>query len=461
MTWCVFCVLAATLVVGALLQGLLAATPAHAAAPAGKAAKPAAKPATKAAVGGESVDRVVAIVNDDPILSSEVEERFVAYEAGQGQPITDPAQVKELRDQILQQLIDEKIILDEAKKQNLTAPEEQVKAQVEEAVNSTKGRFPDEKVFLEELKKQGTSLPELKTRYAEEIRKQILAQRLVDREIRSKIKITDTDVDTFYTKHKSELPKKSGSYHLAQILVRPRPDAAKRAAAKGRAREALTRLQAGDSWDAVVKKYSDDDVTAPRAGDLGEVPWGSFEPDFEKGVENLAPGKMSEIIETRFGYHIAQMVARDTTGYHVRHVLVATEPSPADEKAAIDRAEKAHDQAVKGVSWQTLVNSYSDDKETVAAGGDIGDIPFDKFPNDYLSAFDSLSVGGISPVMKSKRDGAYRVFKILGRTSGGDYKLEDIRDQLKNMLMQQKLSGAYDTWMEGLRKKAFVERKDK
>lgn len=460
MTWCVFCILAATLVVGAILQGLLSAAPAHAAAPAGKPKPAAARPATPPA-GGESVDRVVAIVNDDPILSSEVDERFDAYEAGQGQPITDPAAVKELRDQILQQLIDEKIILDEAKKQNMTAPEEQVKAQVDEAVKNTQGRFPDEKTFLEELKKQGTSVEQLKTRYAEEIRKQILAQKLVDREIRSKIKLTDTDVDTFYAKHKSELPKKSGSYHLAQILVRPKPDATKRAAAKGRAREALTRLQAGDNWDAVVKKYSDDDVTAPRSGDLGEVPWGSFEPDFEKGVETLLPGKISDIIETRFGYHIAQMVARDTTGYHVRHILVATEPSPADEKAAIDRAEKAHDQAVAGTAWQTLVNSYSDDKETVPQGGDIGDIPFDKFPNDYLSAFDSLSVGGISPVMKSKRDGAYRIFKILGRTSGGDYKLEDIRDQLKNMLMQQKLGGAYDTWMEGLRKKAFVERKDK
>lgn len=442
---CIFCLLAATLVVGALVEQFLQASPAWG--------------ATPAPGESETVDRVVAIVNDDPIMRSEIDEQIAMFEASQQKPVTDPAQRKELRGQVLQRLIDEKVVLAFAQAQGVTAPDEQVKAQVDGAIEEARARFPDEATFLAELKKEGLTVETLRVKYTEEIRRQIIAQRLVDREIRGKIKIQDSDVDTFYANNRKELPKKQGSYRLAHILVRPKPDNARRAAARIKAREAQMRLQAGDSWASVVKKYSTDDMTATREGDLGEVAWGQFDTDFENGVRDVQVGGVSDIVETRFGFHLIQMVARDSIKYHPRHVLIEIKPLPGDEKTAIERAEKARAEAVKGtIGWQTLVNSYSDDKESQPNAGEIGEVPFQALPRDYLDCLDSLQVGGISPVLKS-RDGSYHIFRVLGRTSGGDYKLDEIRQDLREMLTRQKMSEEYDRWIEGLRKKAFIERK--
>lgn len=454
-TICIFCLLAASLLGGALIQQLLTASPAHAAAPAGGGGS--ANPAERAPA---TVDRVVAIVNEEPIMKSEIDEQVVMFEATQQRPISDPEQLKELRGQVLQRLIDEKIILAHAGQQGIVVPDEQVKAQVDGALEEVRGKFPDETTFLGELRKQGMTVEALRAKYMDEIRRQLVAQKLVDREIRSKIKIQDSDVDTFYTNNRRELPKKQGSYRLAHILVRPKADNSRRAAARARAREAQNRLQAGDSWSMVLKKYSSDDVTMARDGDLGEVAWGQFDPDFEEGVRDVAAGKVSDIVETRFGFHLIQMVSRDSVKYRPRHILIEIKPLPSDEKAAIERAEKARAEAVKGVTpWQTLVNSYSDDKESKPNGGELGEVPFQALPRDYLDCLDSLQVGGISPVLKGTNDNSYHIFRVLGRTSGGDYKLEEIRQDLTEMLTRQKMSEEYDRWMGGLRKKAFVERK--
>jgi peptidyl-prolyl cis-trans isomerase SurA len=423
-----------------LLLGLAAAAAAAAAPPASRQ---------------EPIDRIVAVVGDETVLLSEVDEQLALLQANQQLDMADTAQVAEARRQILNQLIDEKLIFAYAGKQGIVIPDEQVNAQIEETIQNVRERLGSPAAFDAELKKQGLTLEGLRDRYRQDVRRQMMAQRIMEREIRSKVKVTDTDVDTFFRNNKDQLPQKLNQFHLAHILVSPKPDASRRAAARMRAADVLRQLEGGANWDALAAKYSDDPTTAKSGGDLGEANEGEFDPTFEAAVRDLQPGKRSGIVETRFGFHIIELVGRSGTRYHTRHILIQAKPTPADEAAAIQRAQKAHDAAVRGEAWNILVNSYSDDASSKENAGDLGNVPVTQLSREYVEALDSLKVGDISAVLQGPT--GYHVFKLLGREAAGPFRLEEIRPQLVSMLTQRKLSEEYDRWITAIRKKSFVE----
>lgn len=403
----------------------------------------------------QPVDRIVAVVGDETILMSEVNEQLAILQANQQIDMSDTAQVAEARRQILNQMIDEKLVFGYASQQGIVVADDQINAQVEETIRNVRDRLGSQAALDAELEKQGMTLDGLRDRYRQDIRRQMMSQRIVDREIRSKVKVTDADVDTFFRNNQAQLPLKPDQFHLAHIHVAPKADASRRAAARMRAAEVLRQLEAGGNWDELAAKYSEDPTTARNGGDLGEVEEGDFDPAFEAAVHPLQPGQRSGIVETSFGYHIIQLVGRTGTRYHARHILIQAKPTPGDEAAAIQRAQKAHDQAVKGEAWNILVNSYSDDVRTKDNGGDLGMVPVTQLSREYVEALDSLKVGGVSVVLQGPT--GYHVFKLLGREASGPYRLEEIRSQLTNMLTQRKLSEEYDRWIAGIRKKAYVE----
>lgn len=406
--------------------------------------------------GAENIDKVVAVVNDEVILLSEVQEQMALFQAAQQVAIRDSAQAAQLQKQILDQLIEEKLIVDYATKEGVTIPDDQLNTRVEEMIGDIKQRLGSEEAFQAELKSQGLTLETLRERYRQDLRKQMMAQRIVDREIRSKVKVTETDVDTFFKNNQKDLPPKPVQYHLAHILVMPKADQTRRAAARLKANDVLQRLESGADWASMVQKYSEDTSTKSTGGDLGVVNEGDFDERFEAAIRDLQPGQRTGVVETRFGFHIIEVVARSGTTYRPRHILIAAQPTPSDDKAAIERAEKVRADAAKGQqSWDLLVNSYSDDLGTKDKAGDLGLIPVSALSREDAETLDSLKIGGISPVMRGPT--GYHVFKMIGKEQGGAYSLDEIREQLENMLTQKKLAEEYDRWMAGIRKKSFIE----
>ena len=407
--------------------------------------------------GAENIDKVVAVVNDEVILLSEVQEQMALFQAAQQVAIRDSAQAAQLQKQILDQLIEEKLIVDYATKEGVTIPDDQLTARVEEMINDIRQRLGSEEAFQAELKSQGLTLETLRERYRQDLRKQMMAQRIVDREIRSKVKVTETDIDTFFKNNQKDLPPKPVQYHLAHILVTPKADQTRRAAARMKANDVLQRLESGADWMKMVQQFSEDTSTRSTGGDLGVVNEGDFDERFEAAIRDLQPGQRTGVVETRFGFHIIEVVARSGSTYRPRHILIAAQPTPSDDKIAIERAEKVRADAAKGQDWDLLVNSYSDDLGTKdkTPRGDLGLIPVSALSREDAETLDSLKVGGISPVMRGPT--GYHVFKMIGREEGGAYSLDEIRAQLENMLTQKKLAEEYDRWMAGIRKKSFIE----
>jgi peptidyl-prolyl cis-trans isomerase SurA len=400
------------------------------------------------------IDRIAAVVNDDIILRSEVDEKMFILDAQNQLAGKDSTQIAQIRSDVLNRLIEERLVVQRAKSQGITVDDSEVTQQVDQAMAKVKSQFPTEEDFQDALKKEGITLTMLRERYESDIRQELLAQKVVGREIRSKVEVTSDQVQKYYDEHKDDLPQKPDEVHLAHIVIYP-VDPAKDQAALDKIQAARKRIVGGESFETVAREVSDD----PSSGNGGLLPgWyqpGDLDPDFEAAAESLQVGELSEPVRTQYGYHLIEVVDRDGQKYQVRHILARVQASEADLQKADSLAEKAREKVMSGEDFGKVAAEMSDDPLTKDKDGDLGWTPIQALVPAVAQIIDSVGVNGISPVVRSNR--GFHVFKVLNRRSGGAYTYDEIQGQLKNYLENQELEKAYDKWMSSVRDSAYVE----
>jgi len=270
-----------------------------------------------ASCGSESTASgdVAARVNGKEITTAELEKQFQVRTSTEQPPSQEEAQ--DLKLQLLNQMINDRILLELAAQAGLTASD----AEVDVKFNELKSQGTEEQ-FQDMLKQQKMSADEVKA----EFRKQITIDKLVNKEITSKISVSEAEIKAFYDKNKESFNLPEG-FHLAHILVDPNPtpdvNNANKDDAKSpdEARQKVTRLlreiQSGQDFATVARNYSEDPATAPLGGDLNFQPLdniANIDPALAAAVKRLKVGETSPVIETRFGYHIVKLLERDPGG---------------------------------------------------------------------------------------------------------------------------------------------------
>jgi peptidyl-prolyl cis-trans isomerase SurA len=250
---------------------------------------------------------VAATVNGRPVLYVDVDRTYKSQFPG-----------KLRRLEVLRSLIDNEIMLQRAEKAGLVATD----ADVEARLNELKTPYTKEE-FDKQLQQWGLTLDELKAR----IRKDESVKKLFNKDITSKINISDADVAAFYNSNRGSFNLPEPQVHMAQIVVTPNPDPNVRnlkndkaksdeeAARKIKAIEA--RLRQGEDFAMVAQNYSEDQQTTPNGGDLGFLPESSLDktsPELRKLVLSLQPGQLSPIIHTPEGYRLLKMISKEPAG---------------------------------------------------------------------------------------------------------------------------------------------------
>lgn len=406
-----------------------------------------------ALTAGDVIDRIAAVVNDDVILLSEVEEKmFILQAQGQLQG-QDSTQVAKARREILDRLIEERLVVQRAKSQGIQVDQQEVTKQVNDAMTKVKDRFPSLEAYRQALAQEGISENMLRERYQTDITQEFLGQRIVGKEVRSKVQVTSDDVEKYFKENKDQLPRKPMEIKLAHLLIYP-VSPAKENAARKRIEDARARIVGGEDFAAVAKEVSDD-PTKTKGGELGWFSPGDLDPDFENAVDSLAVNAISEPVRTRYGYHLIQVEERDGQRFRVRHILALVEAGQQDLDRARARADSALARIRGGAPWDSVVRQMSDDATTRDQGGDLGWTPMKFLVPAVGAAVESLQVGEVSGVVPSDR--GFHIFKVENRRSGEDYTFDEIKDQLRSYLEQKKLEDAYDKWMAGIRDSAYVE----
>jgi peptidyl-prolyl cis-trans isomerase SurA len=258
-----------------------------------------------------------AVVNGTEISRAEVEKYYRSRQ--QQSPGTTPShdEALSLKLSILDQLMNNEILFQRAKALNLVASD----GEVEDRFTQSKSSFTEDE-FQKKLQESGLTVDDLKN----EIRRELSIQKLLNREVVAKIKVTDADVADFYDKNRTQFNVAEPQFHVAQIVVTPHPDpgvhnrknddATTPEQAKRKVDMLESQLASGTDFSQLAMDYSED-ANAANGGDLGFIPESSLnqtDPALKNAVLGLQPGQVSKPVVLKDGYHILKLIAREQAG---------------------------------------------------------------------------------------------------------------------------------------------------
>jgi peptidyl-prolyl cis-trans isomerase SurA len=418
-------------------------------------------PAARHAAASE---RIAAIVNKEVILESDVNEQLRIAMASMHVDPSDSVTVAKLRQDVLRQLIDEQVILAEAQRQNITISKAELDQAVKQAIQNVKERLGSEQNFQRALAEEKTTEDQLRRKYEPDVKKQLLVMRLVGREVQNKTTVTDAEARTYFASHRDSLGRRPEQLKLSAIVIGFDPDSIQVKRLRVRADSLRNLIVAKGRPFADVAKQFSDDPSGLRGGDLGTFGRGDMVGEFEDVAFSLKPNEVSQPVRSRYGWHLIQVLEKfpksDSLGerVHARHVLLQTKIRPADEERARKRALAVRDDILKGADFAATAKKYSMDVSTKDSGGVLGDVPVTGLPPSFREPLTGLREGEVSVPLKG--EAGYYVFKLGGRTPERDFQFEEIRDDLKKLVMDQKLRDNYDHWLARIRKNVNIEIKN-
>ena len=452
--------LCASLAVPALAQD---AKPAKPAAPATPAAAAKAAPSKGFTPPGQSanapIDAIAVIVNDEVITQRELSERLATIVQRMQQQKLALPDAAELRKQVLERMIVERAQLQLAKEMGVRVDDNMLDRAI--------GRIAEQqKMTVQQLRnqmeKEGTTFAS----FREEIREEIIMQRLREYEVDNKITIGEAEVDNFIAAEKAAASEQF-ELNISQIMVRIPENASPDVIGQRqkRAEEVQRQLRTGGDFAKVAATFSDSS-DALQGGVVGWRQSDRLPPLFADALNKLKPGQITPIMKSVGGFHILKLVdkrsmaeaqaAETVQQTHARHILIKVTPtvSAADAKRKLLELKERLDN--KAAKFEDLARLVSNDG-SASKGGDLGWLyPGDTVP-EFEQAMNALKPGQVSEPVESSF--GYHLIEVLERKSD-DVSKEKQRAEARNALRERKLVEAIDDWQRQVRDRAYVEFRD-
>ena len=396
------------------------------------------------------IDRIIAIVNDEAISESELQNELQSIKLQLKGNQMPPDSV--LRDQVVERLIMKHLQQQLGNSNNIIVDDETLN----QALNSI---AQQNNISLERLravlKSDGINF----NAYRENIRHEILQQRLRQRHINTRINITETEVDQFLAQQKTQ-GNSADEYRLGHILIGlpEAPSADDIDKAKQRGQEVLALLAQGQDFSQTAMSHSDGQ-NALSGGDLGWRQAGELPSLFAKAITTMPAGEVSSLIRSPSGFHIIKISEQRGGERHVvaqshaRHILIKTNEL-TDDDAARSRLLELKNRLENGDDFATLAHANSDDKGSAAKGGDLSW----SSPGQMVPAFETmmskLELNVISEPFQTQF--GWHIVEVLERRQHDDTD-KFYRNQARKQLFERKAAEEEELWLRRLRDEAYVE----
>ncbi|MDO9053945.1 MAG: peptidylprolyl isomerase [Gallionella sp.] len=398
------------------------------------------------------IDSVAAVVNDDVITRHELDVRLntvISQLRKQGTPLPDEGVLEK---QVLERMITEMLQAQYAKESGLRVDDVQLDLAITRIAQQN--NYPTLAEFLNKLEAEGINIK----KFREEIRSEIVATRLREREVESKLIISDIEVDN-YLANKAKMGTANEEYHLAHILVvvPEQASADKISAARDRAKQALAQLADGANF-AQVAAGSSDAKDALQGGDLGWRPGDRIPPMFLNELHTLKPGQNTAVLRSPSGFHILKLIEKRSgsapvviTETHARHILIKTSEivAPAEAKKRIMEIMQRID---GGAGFAEQAKRYSQDG-SAQPGGDLDWLSPGQTVPGFEEAINKLQIGEIGMVQTQF---GWHLIQVLERRNT-DVSVQQQRQQARISIGTFKSEELYQDWLRQLRDRAFVE----
>ncbi|MBQ0934028.1 peptidylprolyl isomerase [Ideonella paludis] len=403
-----------------------------------------------------SADFIVAVVNNELVTRNEVDQRIAELrEQARRSNAKLPADAQ-LRKEVVEALINERVIITYARDSGMKVDEAELDRAVANVAAANKMSVD---VLRERLKAEGLDM----TRFRNNLRDQILAERTREREVQGRLRISDADVERFIEEQAAQRGRVA-TLNLAQILVTV-PEGASREVEnqrRARAEEVQRRLLAGEAFDKLARQYSEDG-NRERGGEIGAKPQDKLPDLFVEAVQSVPVGGVTpKLIRSGAGFHLIKVLSRSdgsevtVTQTRARHILLRPSVRLSPEAAKRRLAEFREAVVTGKASFEELARKNSEDG-SATSGGDLGWANPGQFVPEFEEAMGRLQLGGISPPIESRFG-----FHLIQVTDRRDVPMDpkQVREQARNVLREQRYESTYTEWINELRSRAYVEMRE-
>lgn len=405
------------------------------------------------------IDEIVAVIGNEIILYSDVQiQKSQIVAQGFKGNLSDC--------QVLEEILFEKLMLNQAKVDSLEVTDDMVQGQL----NRRMDVFIRQIGSVEALEDYyGKSIAEIREDFFEVLKDQLLVQRM-ESEISADMNVTPSDVQDFFNEiPKDSLPYINASVEMAQVVKYPEVSTAEKERVRSRLMEFKDQVERGsEDFETLAALYSDDPGSAAKGGGLGMQSRGTWVPEFDAIAFNLEEGQISTPFKTDYGFHIMQLLERRGEMYNANHILLIPEVSSIGLNKARTDLDSIRTLVVRdSVSFALAANKYSDDELTKNQNGSLvnqatGSTIFemDDLDPTLFPVIDTMEVGMVSKpfyFQTRSNEKGYRIIKLLNRTEPHRANLTDDYQSLQNMATERLRAQTMDKWVRERIGESFVK----
>lgn len=401
----------------------------------------------------EVIDRILAVVDEDIILESEVLQYLqfnLASEVDLGQ--LSQEQLDSLKMQVLEELVRQKVLLAKARADTVMIPDREVDRELD-----TRLKVLEEQLGSEEKIAQyyGMPITHIRREFRGLVREGMMIERL-KRTYLGDIRVTRDEVEAFWETYKDSIPPIEDAVKLSHILLQDEISEASRQAAIARADSVREMIRTGEvEFEAAARRLSDDAASARSGGLLGTTNRGDLVPEFEEVAYKLEEGEISEPVETQFGIHVIRLNWRKGEKVNSSHILFNIVPAPADKESTMVRARALREEIFAGRDFAEVASRLSWDAKSAANGGALGWFKPEELPEDFRVPARDLAAGDISEPFRSQF--GVHLLRVDDRQTARHVSLAEDYDRIEQMALMQEREREFTKWIDKLKAQTFIE----
>lgn len=401
----------------------------------------------------EVLDKIVAVVDNEFILKSELDfqTNMVA-----SQRKLDPDS-PELKRQILNAIIEEKLIYAQANFDSIMVSDEEVSSRIDYQLKV----FQQQYGSIERVEQiYGMSIEKIKRELRDEVQKSLMIQKLQEKKFHS-VEASRREVETFFSEYKDSIGVIPEKVKISHIYKNPKASAVIKDKYRKFAQAILDSIKSGAEFADMAKKYSEDPGSASQGGDLGFVKRGVFYPEFEAAAYTLQTGQISDVVESPVGFHIIQLMERRGESIKTRHILIKIKMDEQADLNTISFLTDIRDSVVRKFgTFAEYAKKYSEDNDTAPFGGDLGTFFINQLDKQLLDAVSKLKEGEISfpkRIEYSEGNYGYHIVYLEKRIPQHLANLDLDYAEIKKLADDYKKQNKYREWIESLKEKIYWE----
>ncbi|MDE0840551.1 MAG: peptidylprolyl isomerase [Porticoccaceae bacterium] len=407
--------------------------------------------ATQSLAEIQILDRVIAIVDDDIVLQSELDQRIAAVYAQIQQSETQAPPPEVLGPQVLERLISERLQLNMGYNAGVRITDAELNEALERIAGNAGLSLTD---YLTAVQQQGSIVSAMR----EQVRHEMILMRVQQGQVMRRIRISPQELDNFLESEEGRFLT-SPDVNLGQILLSVPTGAGSEQveAIAARARELLDQAQTGD-FKQLAMSYSADQ-TALEGGDLGWRKLAQLPGVFIEAVEDLEIGAISAPIRSGAGYHLLKLYERRggdeqlIEQHFARHILIAPNQIRNDE-STVNQLEELRQKVANGENFAILAKEYSEDAGSALNGGELGWSTPGMFVPEFEQTMNTIAIDEISRPFRSQF--GWHIMQVTERRQQ-DFSDDIMRNRAQNLLRQRKYEEELQVWLQEIRDEAFIE----